>query len=232
MKKYEEILTIIGQARESKKEYEKELDKTIDKYNEALEGLTMREKIDYRKEHLEEREKHLAECAGLGEKIESEKLKIKLLTNNAIIAFYNEKLPVILEVLNRYNGKAYGKVTTRKIYDEVKEKTNCGFYISESYGVRQDIKVYDLERNGMEFTCGCKNSILVDNKVQALSFEDFNLYYINTTYFDDVDQAVEDIRVIRKVAKEKLKELENVLKDLNAYNVNGIEYATLTAKGI
>ena len=101
------------------------------------------------------------------------KITLKILKSNARIALFNDVLPVALEILKKYAGKPYGEKTKQKISDEVKEKTNCRFYISS----RWDSYSFDLypvdgfgnDYNitcGTEYTDGNRKPLLIDNKIQ------------------------------------------------------------------
>lgn len=68
------------------------------------------------------------------ENIKNLKIIMKILKNNARVALFYDVLPVALEILAKYSGKPYGEKTRQKISDEVKEKTNCRFYIGSRYG--------------------------------------------------------------------------------------------------
>ena len=73
------------------------------------------------------------ELLRLEEKKKDLQITIKILNSNAKIALYNEVLPIVLELLAKYKNKPYGPKTEKKIKDEIKEKTNCSFYINERY---------------------------------------------------------------------------------------------------
>ena len=62
------------------------------------------------------------ELMSLEEKKKDLQITIKILKSNAKIALYNEVLPVVLEVLEKYKNKPYGPKTEQKIRDEIKGK--------------------------------------------------------------------------------------------------------------
>ena len=101
----------------------KERQKTeIDRYFATFEGLTIKEKIAQKKENPEAETEHLQRIAETQETITNGKLKLKLMQNNARISLFNEVMPIVLEVLEKYNGKAHGEKTEKKIREEIKEK--------------------------------------------------------------------------------------------------------------
>ena len=158
-------------------------------------------------------------------------IALKILQNNAKIALFNEVMPVVLEVLAKYNGKPYGTKTKQKISDEVKEKTNCRFYISSRYG-SDSFDIYPSEGNGYGITCGAvytdgsQKQILIDNKIQPIKFEEIELYYIDKEYVEDVPQRVEALKVAYKDAVAKQEELKAACDNFNklAVGINHIYY--------
>lgn len=155
-------------------------------------------------------------------------IALKILQNNAKIALFNEVMPVALEILSKYNGKPYGEKTKQKISDEVKEKTNCRFYISSRYGLDSfDIYPSDAS-NEYSINCGTENQkqILIDNKIQPVKFEEIQLYYIGREYVTDVPQRVETLKSLYKDAVAKQEELKAICDNFNklAIGINHIYY--------
>ena len=63
---------------------------------------------------------------------------------------YRSVMPHILDILHKYNGKQYGERTREKMREELKEKCNCSFYLSNGYGA--DISIAPLDKNGFSGT--------------------------------------------------------------------------------
>ena len=188
-------------------------------------------------------EKKLINCTGIDDlkdeyiiktnkKKQDLQITLKILQNNAKIALFNEVMPVALEVLSKYNGKPYGPKTNQKISDEIKEKTNCRFYISSRYG-SDSFNIYpnDVSNEysidcGTVYTNGSQKQILIDNKIQPVKFEEVQLYYIDSEYVTDIPQRVETLKSLYKDAVAKQEELKAICDNFNklAVGINHIYY--------
>ena len=209
----------------------------IDKTREAIKTATTREN---------ELKDHYMSISNLKERCEAKKvtdndiikitvrkqdlqIALKILQNNAKIALFNEVIPVALEILSKYNGKPYGTKTRQKISDEVKEKTNCRFYISSRYG-SDSFNIYpndvSSEYNidcGTAYTNGSQKQILIDNKIQLVKFEEVQPYYISREYVTDIPQRVETLKSLYKEAVAKQEELKAICDSFNKLAV-GIDH--------
>ena len=125
MMKFTEIMEAIKALNTEIKEAEDRQKTETDRYFATFEGLTIKERIAQKKENPEAEAEHLQRIAETQETITNGKLKLKLMQNNARISLFNEVMPIVLEVLQKYNGKPHGEKTSQKIRDEIKEKTNC-----------------------------------------------------------------------------------------------------------
>lgn len=220
MKKFNEIMTEVKQTQQNIKEVEektKEIRKTY---------LNI---TDIKKRH-EKMKTVENEIIRLEEKKEDLKITIKILNSNAKIALYNETLPVVLEVLAKYKNKPYGPKTEQKIKDEIKEKTKCGFYISERYST-QEYHIFTLEfiSNDYNIECGTKyidgkqKNLLEDNKIQVPELNDLTLYYSSKEYIDDIPKRIKDLKRLYKKAYEKQQELEKICSEYNSLAVGSIK---------
>jgi hypothetical protein len=90
----------------------------------------------------------------------------------------------------------------------------------------QRIEVY-TGSNDYNITIGyqgnSESKFLIDNKIQLIEPEQLQLYYIKSTYFDDIPKAIKEMKKAYKKAIEKQKELEKMCDDFNFYAVDGIE---------
>lgn len=212
----------------------------IDKTREAIKTVTTRENelIDHYMSMSNLKERCEAKKATDNDIIKTTKRKqdlqitLKILQNNAKIALFNEVMPVVLEVLSKYNGKPYGPKTRQKISDEVKEKTNCRFYISSRYG-SDSFDIYPSDKSseysincGTIYTNGSQKQILIDNKIQSVKFEEVQLYYINSEYVTDIPQRVETLKSLYKDVVAKQEELKAICDNFNklAVGINHIYY--------
>ena len=181
----------------------------IDKTREAIRNTEATEKTNEKKQDLQ--------------------ITLKILQNNAKIALFNEVMPVALEVLSKYNGKPYGTKTKQKISDEIKEKTNCRFYISSRYGSDSfDIYPSDASNEyniscGTAYTNGSQKQVLIDNKIQPVKFEELKLYYIDSEYVTDIPQRIETLKSLYKEAAAKQEELKAICDSFNKLAV-GIDH--------
>lgn len=223
MMKFNEILEAIDKLYAEVQEAKKQQETEIERYYATFDGLSFREKIEKRKENKESEEEHMKKIAVSQDAITDGTLKLKLLQNNAKIALFNEVMPIVLEVYAKYNGKPYGKKTEEKIRNEIREKTNCRVYMDA-----QSFSVYPLDAIQYDFQCGTKyidgekKPLLVNNKIHVISMEDLELYYINRTYFDDLDKTVSDLKRLHAEAKKKQDELKEICDKFNKLTVEGI----------
>ena len=170
------------------------------------------------------------ELMSLEEKKKDLQITIKILNSNAKIALYNEVLPVVLEVLEKYKNKPYGPKTEQKIRDEIKEKTNCGFYISVRYS-SQEYHIYPLEftNNDYNIECGTKfvngkqKKLLDDNKIQVPELNDLTIYYSSKEYIDNIPKRIKELKKLYKKAYEKQQELEKICSEYNNLAVGSIK---------
>ena len=166
----------------------------------------------------------------LEEKKKDLQITIKMLNSNAKIALFNEVMPQVLEVLAKYKNKPYGPKTEQKIKDEIKGKTNCGFYISSRYS-SQEYHVFPLEFNGntYDIECGTKyidgkqKKLLDDNKIQVPELNDLTIYYTSKEYIDNIPKRIKDLKRLHKKAYEKQQELEKICSEYNSLTVGNIK---------
>ena len=221
MKKFNAIIREVNQTRQKIKEVE---EKTKEIRNTYLNIMDKKEK--YEKMKTVEND-----IVKLEEKKTDLQITIKILNSNAKIALYNETLPVVLEVLAKYKNKPYGPKTEQKIKDEIKEKTKCGFYISERYS-SQEYHIFPLEFNGNTYDIECgakfidgkKKNLLDDNKIQVPELDDLTLYYTSKEYIDDIPVRINKLKELYKKAYEKQQELEKICSDYNSIAIGDIKH--------
>ena len=174
MKKFNEIQKDIEKTYQTIKENNKKIDELVSTYSNIM---------DF-KEKITQKRKVENEMCKLNEEIKDLQITIKILNSNAKIALFNEVMPQVLEVLAKYKNKPYGPKTEQKIRDEIKEKTNCSFYISDRYN-SQEYHIIPLEYSGNTYNieCGAKyidgkqKKLLEENKIQVLELNDLMLAY-------------------------------------------------------
>lgn len=220
MKKFADIIKEVNQTRQKIKE--------VDEKTKALQNTYLT--IMDIKERCEKKKAVENELVRLEEKKKDLQITIKILNSNAKIALYNETLPIVLEVLAKYKNKPYGPKTEEKIKDEIKEKTNCGFYISKRYS-SQEYNIFPLEFNGntYDIECGTKfidgkqKKLLEENKIQVLSFSDIELYYTSKEYIDNIPKRIKELKRLYKKAYEKQQELAALCSEYNNLAVGNIK---------
>ena len=213
MEKFANILETINQTREAIRTAEAKENKLIESYT-SISNLNLKEKCEAMKAVENDMVK-------LSEEKQDLQITLKVLQNNAKLALFNETMPVALEVLSKYNGKPYGTKTRQKISDEVKERTNCRFYISSRYSF-DEFDIYSSEvSNEYNIACGTRNQkqILIDNKIQPVTFEEVQPYYIDREYVTDIPQRVEAIKAAYKDAVTKQEELQSACNRFNSLAV-------------
>ena len=218
MEKFVNILETINQTREAIRTAEARENKLIESYTS----------ISNLKEKCEAIKAVENDMVKVNEEKQDLKITLKLLQHNAKIALFTEVIPVALKILSKYNGKPYGTKTKQKISDEIKEATNCRFYISSRYSF-DEFDIYPSEvGNEYNITCGTKNQkqILIDNKIQPVKFEEIELYYIDKEYVTDIPQRVETLKSLYKDAVAKQEELKAICDNFNklAVGINHLYY--------
>lgn len=220
MKKFTEILKDVSKAYQTIKKID---EKTEELQNTYLNIVNLKERHEKRKGvendlvRLEEKKKDL-------------QITIKILNSNAKIALFNEAMPIALEVLTKYKNKPYGPKTEKKIKDEIKEKTNCSFYISTRYS-SQSYHIIPLEfsNNNYNIECGTKcidgkqKKLLDENKIQVLNFNDLTLYYTSKEYIDNIPKRIKELKRLYKKAYEKQQELAAICSEYNNLAVGNIK---------
>lgn len=220
MKKFTEILKEVNKTYQTIKEVE---EKSKELQNTYLTIMDLKERHEKRKAVEND-------IARIEEKKKDLQITVKILNSNAKIALYNEVMPEVLEVLAKYKNKPYGSKTEQKIKDEIKEKTNCSFYISTRYG-SQTYNIIPLEFSGNTYNieCGTKcidgkqKKLLEENKIQALEFSDITLCYASKEYIDNIPKRIKELKRLYKKAYEKQQELGIICSEYNNLVVGNIK---------
>lgn len=220
MKKFSDIIKEVNQTQKKINEVEKNTKEIRKTYLNITD-------IKKRHEKMKTVENDIVK---LEEKKEDLQITIKILKSNAKIALFKETLPTVLEVLEKYKDKPYGPKTEQKIKDEIKEKTNCGFYISSRYS-SQEYHIFPLEfiSNDYNIVCGTKyidgkqKKLLDDNKIQVPELNDLTLYYSSKEYIDNIPKRIKDLKKLYKKAYEKQQELDALCSEYNSLTVGNIK---------
>ena len=219
MKKFNAIIREVNQTRQKIKEVE---EKTKEIRNTYLNITDIKE----RHEKMKTVENDILK---LEEKKKDLQITIKILNSNAKIALFNEITPIVLEVLAKYKNKPYGPKTEQKIRDEIKEKTNCSFFISDRYIQEYHIIPLEFSNNDYNIECGAKcidgkrKKLLDDNKIQVPELNDLTLYYTSKEYIDNIQKRIKELKKLYKKAYEKQQELEKICSKYNSLAVGNIK---------
>lgn len=220
MKKFNEIIRDVNKTYKKIKELD---EKTEELQNTYLNIMDIKERHEKRKTVENE-------LVRLEEKKKDLQITIKILNSNAKIALYSETMPVVLEVLAKYKNKPYGQKTEEKIRDEIKEKTNCSFYISDRYN-SQEYHIIPLEYSGNDYNIECgpkyiegkQKNLLNDNKIQVPELNDLTLYYSSKEYIDNIPKRIKELKRLYKKAYEKQQELVTLCSEYNSLAVGNIK---------
>ena len=220
MKTFNEIQKDIEKAYQTIKENNKKIDELVNTYSNIM---------DFKEKIAQKRAVEKDMCK-LNEEIKDLTITIKILNSNAKIALFNEVMPQALEVLAKYKNKPYGQKTEQKIKDEIKEKTNCSFYINERYN-SQEYHIIPLEFSGNTYNieCGTKlengeqKKLLINNKIQVVEFEELSLYYTSKEYIENIPKRIKELKRLYKKAYEKQQELDAICSQYNNLAVGNIK---------
>lgn len=224
MKKYTEVLAQIETAREEMKHAQQEIENADKAYSNIFEGLTLKERINKKKESevIEMHDTYLKAIEKWSNIEINCKVKIALLKNNAKFSLMNDVVDVVVDAFNKFSGKPYGEKTKEKISNEVKEKVNCGAYIYNNiihvYMINYIGREYDLEIGMKNYS----NKFLINNKLQKFTRNDLKLYNGSSNYIENVDTEVKYIRDTQRKIIKKEQELEKMCEEYNKHTMNGI----------
>lgn len=168
-------------------------------------------------------ERKLSEIEKLREQICDVKLTLDFLKHNLKVAFYYEVLPVVEEILRKYEGKSYGTKTKEKIRDEMYERTKCRLYLETN-----TIKIYTYHSNGCIADCIeiyteyvqtehglIRNNFLKENKVQKLDINNLTADFLTKPYAEDIPAMVQKVKELYRIAYETKEKLEEACSDFN-----------------
>lgn len=222
---WEEIKMLSAETKERETRAEKEaarLDFIADPKNDAA-----------RAEWKKALDKYAAACT----ENTNRKIKIELLKGNARIALAAEVIPIICEIWNKYAGKKHGPKTNEKIKDEIKEKANIYFYLSQRVYSGSEFNISPCDINGRK-TAGYditistiynsenkeyKKAVDNNNIIQTIAPEDLQLIYVSREYINDPDAVITQLYELNKKAREAQEELERIAHEYNALTRGAIK---------
>ena len=197
------------------------------KFNEIIREVKQaQQKINEIEEKTEELQNTYLNIMDIKERHE----KRKTVENELVRLEEKKTMPVVLEVLAKYKNKPYGPKTEEKIRDEIKEKINCSFYISDRYN-SQEYHIIPLEYSGNTYNIECgpqyidgkQKKLLEENKIQVLELNDLTLYYSSKEYIDNIPKRIKELKRLYKKAYEKQQELSALCSEYNSLAVGNIK---------
>ena len=205
----------------------------MDTYNAIMERITANAT---KAKALEEEVKAMpwskrtdAAIAAKATEAENLKMENRFLSDNAVIAYVAEKLPGIIEVFAKYNGKPYGEKTAAKINDEIKSRFSCSVHISRRYSW-DEMFIYPLVNGYTDYRSpdinlysGCDTRLFDGNKINIEAFKALRIYG-GRTYTDDPAAAVAEVRTALAEAKKAFDEYEKALAALNNITPYGTDH--------
>ena len=221
MKTFNEIITEIKAL--SKQNNEKEA--RSEKEAARLDFIANPKSDAARAEWQKALDKYAATCKA----ITDNKIKIQLLTGNARIALAEEVIPVICEIWNKYAGKKHGPKTNEKIKNEIKEKANIYFYLSQRVYSGSEFNISPCNGNGWstygyDITISTmydsekkeyKKAVDNNNVIQTIAPEDLQLIHVSREYIEDIDAAITQLYALNAKARAVQEELENIAREYN-----------------
>lgn len=215
MKSIKDIDLEISTIREALKMEEQER-KTINAGFDKIDLKKLHEYWKANKDHLHD----------LDTSIKRKEIALAILKNNKKLAIFSEVMPIALEVFYSFSDKPYGKKTKQKIANMIEEKTGYCVYISRKYGSEIFRIYYDYGQDiecSTKYNNGNQKHILIDNKIQEISFDDLEVWCIKSEYIENVSDAVDKLIELNAEAVKIQNQLKEVCSAFNALACDGIE---------
>lgn len=204
----ENILQELQKHKTLKAEAEKEHDAIIDGRHVLADKRDIKAYSAYIDANMEKLQK-------LEKIMQKEAIIVDILSDNYRSVLYAEYLPQILEVLKKYAGKKYGEKTKEKIYQEMKDSLNIGFWIDRRYNTFDYLQFYLLNDEGYkaynmpDFCIGTngkypdnmKLNISTENRICVYPYEDYYLAEARG-YIEDPAEHAEKILEAQAEAKQ------------------------------
>lgn len=170
---------------------------------------------------------------------DTETLKVinAILYDNARQALFAEVMPIIIEVFNKYSGKAYGPKTKDKINSEIKARANCAVYVDTNYYCSA-LNIVPLNDKGFSGTMFQYNSFEIfgevedgkrikfisdDNKINAIDIN--KIYLSNCAPYEDLPKK-KAAAIIASYAKVKKahSDFEKIISEFNSVCPSRIDH--------
>lgn len=223
MKKYIEILEDISKERAALQELEKQQKK--------LENIIYIKGGNFEewKAHREMMKDQRAELDSIYDSIAVSELRIKYMNHNRKLALYNEVLPVLIQLLEKYNGKAAGPKTKERFSKEFHDLTGCRAFVGNNY-CSPHFTIYGPHEETLAiYTRYDTTPLFLDgeNRFNAPAIENVYLGCIKNQYFEDIDAAIKGARDAMAHAVKVQAELNAACMAFNDFAVEGMKIMSI-----
>lgn len=240
MKTFQELLTISGQLSEELKSIEAWFKNSRAELCSLFTGSRFSEETREKQKAYHDQEQEKQERKN---KIE---IMLRILRDNMRVAYFNETMPTILDVLRKYENKPFGPKTEKAINDELLQRCNIKITIHAEPDYRSDeLKIstwpgspacrfgygdltiltnYDATKTGGNKDQ--KRPMLggtTGNRIVTHPLEAYRLYNCKN-YVEGYEDRAKDILEQFKALQEQQKQFEAGMDDLNKVLPSGIDY--------
>lgn len=171
------------------------------------------------------------QTSALSNEIYLKKIIFRILQNNYRYALVAEIVPQLKSILAAYNNKPYGEKTSRKIINEIKEKT--GFYcyirsteITISTGNKNIIVSTEYNQETKEYY-----KILNDNnKIDISAMDHLHIAYEKLNYIDYPEEHAQALLFTHKKAVEAIEAANMAIDQFNNLcigEIDTLQHATI-----
>ena len=190
------------------------------------------EEREERRQLIKEREEEIKKVNRFNEDLN---IKKQVLKHNMKCALFEEVIPVLIEILDKYENKPIGEKTKDKIYEEFKQRTGCGMYFKEypcsdyicfyplTDGFR---KFYDLDITlYFKFKVDEKinNEIFVENRLKKIEIENIYCKFNKDSYIEDIKKYIRDYKKLYNNVLKAQTKLKEELKSYDKLLIEGLE---------
>lgn len=179
------------------------------------------------KEHAEKARQNEARVLELSETVYINKIVLKILNDNMKAAAVAEVIPVLKDVIKKYDGKPCGPKTYEKIRDAVKEAT--GLYVGIS---GQDITIYNAAiqyNNDARIHTGYNTPVITsDNIIDASALDEYTTPH---KYEKNPAAAAKKLIKLYNKARAAYETAEAAMREYNHAAPEGL-YKNVYIKGI
>lgn len=220
MKKYDEVLEEMKENRNELYNLKKEIEKTRKEEKDFFSSYSLKEKV-YNEDLKIKRISYDEKIDCLSNKIYMLEIKSQILRHNLKHSIYNDFLPIVIDVLKKYENKRMGEKTQEKIKNEIFEKIGFNVYISNN-----EINFYNNNTYISSFKVYSKNKDAIisnENKLKSVSIDELYFFNQSRDFIENIDEYIRDMMKAFDDVKKKEKELNELINVYNNYCVENID---------